>query len=201
MFRQITRIGMRRAATLIVFALALIAVITLRTVSGTPPLQKNIRFSRSIEAAAALRHPFDDMAGKPAPEMHWHSIEGRDVDLQVPPQRTIIFIFSLNYCPPCDLELAALRKLAAETRFSGIRIIGIVRQLSGREIPEPELIFRLRSMGLGFPLVLDSPETDARLGNVKAVPVTIYMDTTSTVVKQVMSQQYSDLEAVVSRLH
>jgi hypothetical protein len=56
-------------------------------------------------------------------------------------------------------------------------------------------------MGLGFPLVLDSPETDARLGNVKAVPVTIYMDTTSTVVKQVMSQQYSDLEAVVSRLH
>jgi hypothetical protein len=48
--------------------------------------------------------------------------------------------------------------------------------------------------------VLDSAETDAKLGNIKAVPVTIYIDGSGTVVKQVMSQQYSDLEATISRL-
>jgi peroxiredoxin len=192
--------GMERAGTLGMLAVAALVVIGLSVFSGTGPLQKNLRMKRSLEAAVALRHPFDDIAGKPAPEMRWHSIDGGDVDLHAVAAKTVIFVFSLDYCPPCDSELSALRQLAAESRFSGVRVIGIVRQLSGRDIPQAELLARLRIMPSDFPLVLDSAETDAKLGNIKAVPVTIYIDGSGTVVKQVMSQQYSDLEATISRL-
>jgi peroxiredoxin len=151
-----------------------------------------VRMERSREAAAAFKHPFDDLVGKPAPVSALQTIDGKRVSLSGFSGRTVLFFFSLDYCPPCQTELPALRRVQEENP-ERVRIIGIARQLSGRGVPEAEFITRLKQLDTGFPIVLDDPATDRLFGNIKVVPITIYIDSSGTITHQALSQNYEDL--------
>jgi len=151
------------------------------------------RLQRSQEAAAAFKHPFDDLVGKPAPVSVLQTIEGKRISLSGFSGSTVLFFFSLDYCPPCQAELPALRRVQEENP-ERVRIIGIARQLSGRGVSEAEFITRLQHMDAGFPIVLDDPVTDRQFGNIKVVPTSVYIDSSGTITRQALSQTYEELQ-------
>jgi thiol-disulfide isomerase/thioredoxin len=179
-------------------ALALLAVFLMGQPDSREAAMKNLRLSRSREAEKAFKHPFDDLTGKPTPGLPLLSIDDKQVYLSGFSGDTILFFFSLDYCPPCQSELAALQQLLRETRGK-VRVIGIVRQLSGRELAREILESRLRALDPGFPVVIGDSGTDRLFGNIQVVPGTFYIDSSGIIVRQSLNQNYQELRSFISR--
>jgi thiol-disulfide isomerase/thioredoxin len=185
-----SRKWVNRAAFAAVVLVGCLAILAGNRSSSSAAMR--VRLERSQEAAAAFKHPFDDLVGKPAPALALQTIDGKKMFLSGFPGSTVLFFFSLDYCPPCQEELSALRRVLEESPGQ-VRIIGIARQLSGRGAPETEFVTRLQHLEAGFPVALDDPALDRLFGNIKVVPSTIYIDSSGTITRQSLSQSYEDL--------
>lgn len=181
---------MNRAVLAAVVLVGFLAILAGKRSSSSAIMR--VRLERSQEAAAAFKHPFNDLAGKPAPALELQTIDGKKISLSGFQGSTVLFFFSLDYCPPCQAELPALRRVLEESPRR-IRVVGIARQLSGRGAPEAEFVTRLQHLDAGFPIALDDPATDRLFGNIKVVPTTVYIDSSGTITRQALSQAYEDL--------
>ncbi len=161
--------------------------------SGHDSANTNLRLQRSQEAAEAFKHPFDNLVGKPAPDMTLLAVDGTQVRFPGFRGDTVVFFFSLDYCPPCQAEMSALQQLLMETQAKKIRVIGIVRQLRGREVTQNELVARLRGMPIGFPVVIGDYNVDKIFGNIRVVPTTVYIDNSGVIARQSLNQGYDEL--------
>jgi peroxiredoxin len=189
---------LNRSVFAAVIALCVLTLVSVHRSSDPGSMIRNLRLARSREAETALKHPFDDMAGKSTPDLTFSTVNGKAIRLSGFHGNTVLFFYSLDYCPPCDTELTALDQLLTTGQASNLRVIGMVRQLSGREIPRQELLARLDGQKHSFPLVMDDHTIDMLFGNIKVVPVTIFIDSSGTITKQALSQTYSDLLKVLS---
>jgi peroxiredoxin len=184
---------LNRSVFAAVISLSILTLLSVHRSSGRDSVIRNLRLSRSREAVAALKHPFEDLVGKPAPDLTVSTVSGEPIRLAGFHGNTVLFFYSLDYCPPCESESAALDHLLATGQVGNVRVIGMVRQLSGREIPQQELLARLGEQKHSFPLAIDDHNIDVLLGNIKVVPVTIFIDSSGTITKQALSQTYNDL--------
>lgn len=175
-----------------VAGLVVLALFLFKQPANRQAALESLRLSRSRQATEAFKHPFDNLVGQPAPNLTLTSFDGKQIQVSGFKGNTVVFFFSLDYCPPCQAELSALQQLLRD-HPRNIRVIGVARQLSGREITPEQLQSRLSALNAGFPIVMDDSSIDKFFGNIKVVPVTIYIDSSSTLTKQSLSQNYQDI--------
>lgn len=126
---------------------------------------------------------------KPAPEIQFSTLEGRQIDLAQKRGRPVLVTFWATTCPGCIKEMPHLIELYNDYAGRGLEIIGIAMSYD-QEQAVRELV-RLR--GLNYPIVHDASGAAARaFGDVKLTPTTFLIAPNGRIVMQRLGEVEMD---------
>jgi len=107
-------------------------------------------------------------ADRPAPELSARTLDGRRIDAADMAGRVVVVNFWATWCPPCRLELPALRDLHREHAGEGLLVLGLSID-DGKAAVERFLERR----ELDLPVAMADAGHRRAFGGVEAVPTTI----------------------------
>ena len=108
-----------------------------------------------------------------APDFTVHDSNGNNVKLSDMKGKPVVVNFWASWCPPCRTEMPhfeeAHKELGKEVQFMMVNLIG------GGETKEKADAF-IENQGLTFPVFYDITSEAARQYDVRAIPMTIFVD-------------------------
>lgn len=117
-------------------------------------------------------------AGRPAPVFVLRDDLGRSVSLKQYRGSIVVMNLWASWCPPCRAEMPDLQKLADSYGPRGVAVIGI----NEGESPQRARAFA-GSLGIRFPIWLDSAEQYGRTYTALGLPTTVIVDRRGVVVR------------------
>lgn len=111
------------------------------------------------------------MMSAPAPDFTLHTLGGPNLRLQEQRGQVVMLNFWASWCGPCRQEMPRLNRLYEKYRTSGFQLLGVnvdddVRNATGVAI----------SLGLQFPVLLDTQKRVSRLYDLGTMPSTVLID-------------------------
>ncbi len=92
-------------------------------------------------------------------------------------ERVVVVTFFASWCPPCRVELAALKKVHAELAPRGLTVVAVNVFETFEDYSNPRrLAAFLQRMALPFSVVEGSPATRAAFGPVRRIPTLLVYD-------------------------
>ena len=134
---------------------------------------------------AAAAEPAYVLSGKAAPDFALRASAGDNVRLSEHRGEVVVLSFWSNRCTPCRAQLAALNRSYQTYHSAGLQVYGV----GVDDQPGLALDFA-RSVGVGFPMLLDPAKSVARSYEVDNLPMTVLIDR-GGVVRYVL-RDYSD---------
>lgn len=117
-------------------------------------------------------------AGRPAPVFVLRDDLGRSVSLKQYRGSIVVMNLWASWCPPCRAEMPDLQKLADSYGSRGVAVVGI----NEGESPQRARAFA-GSLGIRFPIWLDSAEQYGRTYTALGLPTTVIVDRRGVVVR------------------
>ncbi|HEY4433130.1 MAG TPA: TlpA disulfide reductase family protein [Candidatus Cybelea sp.] len=117
-------------------------------------------------------------AGRPAPVFTLRDDLGRHVSLTQYRGSVVVMNLWASWCPPCRAEMPDLQKLADAFGSRGIAVVGI----NEGESPQRARAFA-GSLGIRFPIWIDSAEQYGRTYTALGLPTTVIVDRRGVVVR------------------
>jgi len=116
-------------------------------------------------AAAAV------LASAPAPDFTLHSMGGPNLRLQEQRGQVVMLNFWASWCGPCRQEMPRLNRLYEKYHASGFQLLGVNVDDDARNAAEVAT-----SLGLRFPVLLDTRKQVSRLYDLGTMPSTVLID-------------------------
>lgn len=116
--------------------------------------------------------------GWPAPEFELKSLEGRRTRLSEFRGRPVIVNFWASWCVPCREELPAIMAAYERHSVAGLAVLAVNLRDQERERDVRRFVEEFR---LPFPILLDARGAVRRRYRVRAIPTTVFIDSTGTV--------------------
>ncbi|HEX3369828.1 MAG TPA: TlpA disulfide reductase family protein [Candidatus Cybelea sp.] len=117
-------------------------------------------------------------AGRPAPVFTLRDDLGRRVSLTQYRGSIVVMNLWASWCPPCRAEMPDLQKLADSYGPRGVEVVGI----NEGESPQRARAFA-GSLGIRFPIWIDSAEQYGRTYTALGLPTTVIVDRRGVVVR------------------
>ena len=108
------------------------------------------------------------LKGQPAPVFAMHDDLGRPVSLTDLRGKVVVMNLWGSWCPPCRAELPDLQRLSEAYGPRGLVVVGV----NQGESPERARDFA-RSLGLKFPIWIDSEQAYGRVYTALGLPTTV----------------------------
>jgi len=107
----------------------------------------------------------------PAPDFTLHSVGGTNLRLQEQRGQVVMLNFWASWCGPCKQEMPRLNRLYEKYHASGFQLLGVnvdddARNASGVS----------STLGLRFPILLDTEKRVSRLYDLSTMPSTVLID-------------------------
>lgn len=115
--------------------------------------------------------------GQPAPEFELKSLEGRRTRLSEFRGRPVLVNFWASWCDPCRTEMPELVAAYEAHREAGLQVLAVNLRDQERERDVRRFVEEFR---LPFPILLDARGAVRRRFRVRAIPTTVFIDTTGT---------------------
>jgi peroxiredoxin len=109
--------------------------------------------------------------GAAAPDFTLRSSNGPNLRLQEQRGRVVLVNFWATWCGPCRQEMPQLAKLYDKYRSAGFVILGVSVDDDAGKAGEVA-----RSLGLAFPVLLDSDKAVSKLYDLATMPTTYLID-------------------------
>jgi peroxiredoxin len=118
--------------------------------------------------------------GKAAPDFQLTDLSGKQVELkQVYPQNRITLVnFWGSWCPPCKMEIPEFIQFYSEYRKKGLEILAVNTWDNNSLETIKEFA---ETVGMNFPVLLDTKNEVVKLYGVRAVPTTFFLDHTGRI--------------------
>jgi len=135
--------------------------------------------------------------GKPAPEFQLNTLNGQSVSLSDLKGRPVLINFWATWCGPCRMEMPFLQQIYDEWQGKGLVLLAINIGESPSQIAE-----FMQSQWLSLPVLLDGEGNIAVMYNVRAIPITFFIDRDGIIqdVKVGAFQSKAEIESSLSRL-
>ncbi|NTE05520.1 TlpA family protein disulfide reductase [Agrobacterium tumefaciens] len=72
---------------------------------------------------------FEDLVGKPLPEFHGLTVDGKKISSKQLENKITVINFWFEKCPPCIAEMPELNKFVLKYKANGVTFIGITHDL------------------------------------------------------------------------
>ncbi|MBV8636787.1 MAG: TlpA family protein disulfide reductase [Candidatus Eremiobacteraeota bacterium] len=125
------------------------------------PLVSHLAHALGLRSAVTPAQP-----GAPMPALALENLDGTPATL--PQQGTVVYNVFASWCQPCNQELPDLLLAQKELKKRGVRFVGIDRG----EPPQRVAAF-VQAQGIGYPVLLDSTSSTARLLGARVIPETL----------------------------
>jgi len=136
------------------------------------------------------------LAGQPAPSLPLQDASGRNVTLDAYRGKVVLINLWATWCPPCRAELPDLQRLYSAYRSRGLIVLGINQGESASRATQ-----FARSLGIGFPILLDPNQEYGRRFTALGLPTTVVIDRNGTVVRGYDGAlAYSQMTAAIAPL-
>jgi len=116
--------------------------------------------------------------GHPAPDIELKSFDGRRTRLSEFRGRPVLMNFWASWCDPCRIEMPELAAAYEAHREAGLQILAVNLRDQERERDVRRFVEEFR---LPFPILLDRRGAVRRRYRVRAIPTTVFIDSTGTV--------------------
>jgi thiol-disulfide isomerase/thioredoxin len=116
-------------------------------------------------AAAAPRQ------GRPAPDFHAVTLDGRSLSLSSLRGKVVLLNFWASWCGPCRGEMPALDAFYKARRDHGLEIVAI-----SQDAPAQDAAVRALASGLSFPVALERDAAYRGYGDIYALPTSFVID-------------------------
>jgi thiol-disulfide isomerase/thioredoxin len=126
--------------------------------------------TRAVNRLQAAQHAPETMAGKAAPDITLHDLDGREVNLRDLRGKVVLLDFWATWCGYCRQALPTIELLHRSLQAKGLVVYGV-----DDEAPEIASAY-LQKFGYTLPSLVDSASTAARAFFVNALPTTVLID-------------------------
>ncbi len=111
------------------------------------------------------------LVGADAPDFALRSNAGANLRLSEYQGDVVMLNFWATWCGPCRQEMPQLEKIHARYEQAGFTLLGI--NVDG----DPEKARRMaEDVGVSFPVLFDDEKTVSKLYDIRAMPVTVFID-------------------------
>lgn len=124
------------------------------------------------------------------------SLDGGKVSLSDYAGNIVLLNFWATWCPPCQAEIPDLEAAYRAHRDEGLVILGVAVQ-----DPEPTAVSFAQSMGMTYPILLDTNGQIYRLYRAPGLPMTLVLDRSGVIVARHVGYMSADaLEGYLARV-
>jgi thiol-disulfide isomerase/thioredoxin len=113
----------------------------------------------------------EGLVGAPAPVFTLQDDRGASVSLANYRGKVVVLNLWASWCPPCRAEMPDLQRLSAAYASRGVAVVGV----NEGESPQRASDFA-RSLGIGFPIWIDSQQQYGRVLAALGMPTTTILD-------------------------
>jgi peroxiredoxin len=136
------------------------------------------------------------LVGEPAPVFALRGAGGEAVSLQDYRGKIVVLNLWASWCPPCRAEMPDLQRLSAAYGSRGVAVIGV----NEGESAQRAAAFA-RSLGIAFPIWLDTQQQYGRVLAALGIPTTTIVDRNGTIARAFDGPlTYGEMEKAVGEL-
>jgi thiol-disulfide isomerase/thioredoxin len=176
-----------------------LAITVLAGCAGTQGSQPQSGDTRYVAGDGSVRL-FPASERQPAPALQGETLEGTATTLADHKGDVVVLNFWASWCAPCRSEAPVLKDIAAKTKDSGVRFLGV----DFKDDKAQALAFQ-RTQQPGYPSLFDQPGKVALafhgMVNPAAIPSTLVVDRQGRVAARALGEvKYTDLLDVLTKV-
>jgi len=162
------------------------------------------RASAKIGMTAA---PSTALAGKPAPDLKFKDLNGKDVALSDLKGKVVFLNFWATWCDPCRIEIPWL--IAMQTKYGpqGFTVVGVAMDDEGKSVVAP-FIEKERfdvdgqKLPMSYPILLGSDDAADKFGGILGYPTSFIISRDGRVIQKFQGLQSEEelIKGVESQL-
>jgi cytochrome c biogenesis protein CcmG/thiol:disulfide interchange protein DsbE len=134
--------------------------------------------------------PTDAPDGKPAPEVTFKDLDGKDATLAQYKGKVVLVNFWATWCDPCYIEIPWLIEMQQKYEAKGFTVLGISMDEEGKSAVDPFLAkerFNVngQKLPMNYPIVIGNDEVADKFGGLLGYPTSFLISRDGKIVKKV----------------
>ncbi len=145
--------------------------------------------------------------GKPAPEVTFKDLDGKDATLNQYKGKVVLVNFWATWCDPCYIEIPWLIEMQQKYEAKGFTVLGVSMDEEGKSAVAPFLAkerFNVngQKLPMNYPIVIGSDEVADKFGGLLGYPTSFLISRDGKILKKVQGLiSYEELtKAIESQL-
>jgi thiol-disulfide isomerase/thioredoxin len=182
----------------------IIVLIVAAVVVGTWSADRATRVSVKTRAASA---PKTALAGKPAPDLKFKDLEGKQVALSDLKGKVVFLNFWATWCDPCRIEIPWLIEMQAKYGPQGFTVVGVAMDDEGKSVVAPFLEKERfdvngQKLPISYPILLGSDDAAEKFGGILGYPTSFLLSRDGRIIEKFQGLQSEDelIKGVESQL-
>jgi thiol-disulfide isomerase/thioredoxin len=151
--------------------------------------------------------PNTALAGKPAPDLKFKDLNGKDVALSDLKGKVVFLNFWATWCDPCRIEIPWLIAMQAKYGPQGFTVVGVAMDDEGKSVVAP-FIEKERfdvdgqKLPMSYPILLGSDDAADKFGGILGYPTSFLISRDGRVIQKFQGLQSEDelIKGVESQL-
>src|ERR1700730_16988033 len=167
---------------------AVIVATVLALIGATYYADKATRVSKDGPTHPAFSP--DKSIGKPAPEVRFKDLNGKDVSLSDYNGKVVLVNFWATWCDPCRVEIPWLIEMQQKYAAKGFTVLGVAMDEEGRSVVAPFVAKERfdvsgQKLAMGYPILLGNDDIANQFGGLLGYPTSILISRDGKQVKRI----------------
>jgi thiol-disulfide isomerase/thioredoxin len=145
---------------------------------------------KAVSSVESTARPNDAPDGKPAPEVTFKDLDGKDATLAHYKGKVVLVNFWATWCDPCYIEIPWLIEMQQKYEAKGFTVLGISMDEEGKSAVDPFLAkerFNVngQKLPMNYPIVIGNDEVADKFGGLLGYPTSFLISRDGKIVKKV----------------
>jgi thiol-disulfide isomerase/thioredoxin len=141
--------------------------------------------------------PNTPLAGKPAPDLKFKDLNGKEVSLSDLKGKVVFLNFWATWCDPCRIEIPWLIEMQAKYGPRGFTVVGVAMDDEGKSVVAPFLEKERfdvngQKLPMSYPIFLGSDEAAEKFGGILGYPTSFLISRDGRIVQKFQGLQSED---------